>query len=171
MEVINEFFQHYSIEILAASFLLAFLSFLIAVINYIRTKRIIKKYKKLMRGTDNKNLESMLINHINIVHEVESKLDEINRNYTEICKKLSNCIQKVGIVRYNPFEQMGSDQSFSIALLDEHNDGIVLTGLFTRSNSSLYAKPIHSMESSYPLSDEEKNAIKIAVNPQNKINK
>ena len=156
MEVVNEFIQQYSLEILAASFILAFFSILFVIINSVKTKKIIKKYKKLMRGMDNKNLEAMLLNHINTVREVEDKLDGINRNYADICKKLSYCIQKVGIVRYNPFEQMGSDQSFSVAFLDEHNNGIVLTGLFTRSDSSIYAKPIRSMQSSYPLSDEEK---------------
>ncbi len=164
MEVVNGIIHHYSTEILAASFLLAFLSFLLVIVNYIRTKKIMKRYKRLMRGMNNKNLEAMLVEHLNAVREVEDKLEDVNRNYTFLSKKLSNCIQKVGIVRYNPFGQIGSNQSFSIALLDEHNNGIVLTGLFTRSNSSIYAKPIQALKSDYPLSDEEKEAIEMAIN-------
>jgi len=167
MEIINKFIQNYSIEIFFGSSLLALFSLLLVIINYIKTARVLKKYKKLMRGMDNKNLEAMLINHINTVHGIENKMEDLTRSFSDISRQLDNCIQKIGIVRYNPFEQMGSDQSFSIALLNEHNDGIVLTGLFTRSSSSIYAKPINKLESKYPLSDEEKQAIQIAIKKHN----
>jgi len=136
---------------------------LLVFINFIKTRQIIKKYKKLMRGIDNKNLEAMLLNYLDIVQKVESKVEEIACNFSDMNGQLESCIQKVGIVRYNPFEQVGSNQSFSIAMLNKKNDGIVLTGLYSRDGSAVYAKPIISMESTYPLSDEEKLAIQKAV--------
>lgn len=70
---------------------------------------------------------------------------------------------KTGMVRYNAFRDTGSDLSFSLALLNEHNDGVVLNGIYARDMSNIYAKPIEGGKSKYALSDEEKQAIEIAM--------
>lgn len=75
-------------------------------------------------------------------------------------------VQKIGIVRYNPFSNVGGDQSFSIALLDGNNNGIVITSLYGRDGNRTYAKPIEKGNSKYSLSDEEKKAISQALNVQ-----
>ena len=69
---------------------------------------------------------------------------------------MKKCVQKVSIIRYKAFEDVGSDLSFSIALLDENNDGIILTGIYGRNESTTYAKPIDKGISRYDLSEEEK---------------
>jgi len=73
----------------------------------------------------------------------------------------------VGIIRFNPFSEVGGDQSFSLALLNESNDGVVITSLYTRQENRVYGKPIKNGQSEYTLSEEEKQAIEKAKNSKN----
>ena len=73
--------------------------------------------------------------------------------------KIKSSIQNVGFIRYNAFNDMGSDLSFSIALLDERRDGFVITNIYAREESNVYAKPIVNGKSTYPLSVEEIQAL------------
>ena len=75
---------------------------------------------------------------------------------------IASCIQKVGLVRYNAFKDVGSDLSFAIALLDGNNNGVVFNGIYGSEYSNIYAKPIKNKESNYQLSQEEEYAIEIA---------
>jgi hypothetical protein len=72
-------------------------------------------------------------------------------------------LQHIGLVRFNPFEDTGSDQSFAIALLDDQRDGVVLSSLHGRANTRLFAKPVADGSSPHNLSDEETQAIRIAL--------
>jgi len=76
-------------------------------------------------------------------------------------------ISKVGVVRFNPFEGFGGNQSFSIAILDGENNGAIITSLFSRDGNRVYGKPVKNGTSSYPLSEEESKAIEVAQNIQN----
>lgn len=163
MEQILAFFGDYSIELLAGSAILSLLSFIIVLINSRRTSKIIKKYKRLTRGVNNKNLEALLNHHHNQVEEALTLFREFKCTQDMLSKQLSHCIQNIGIVRYNPFSQVGSDQSFSIALLDSHENGVVITGLYSRDSSVTFGKPIVNGLCEYPLSDEEKQAIQLAL--------
>ena len=72
-------------------------------------------------------------------------------------------VQKVGVVRFNPFTETGSDQSFSVALLDPDDNGLTISGLFVREGTRLYVKPVSAGSSKYPLTKEEKQAIDAAI--------
>ncbi|MCM8901667.1 DUF4446 family protein [Caldicoprobacter algeriensis] len=156
--------EKYSHLITAISAALSVLAFTIVIVYSIKTRKIIRKYKRLMRGMDNKNLEALLMHHLDCVKNNTVKIQDLEHRYQNLSKELESCVQRIGIIRYNPFEQMGSDLSFSVALLDKNNNGVVLTGLFTRSSSSIYAKPIQNGTSTYPLSQEEMEAINRAIN-------
>ena len=71
-------------------------------------------------------------------------------------------IQKIGVIRYNPFPDVGGNQSFSIALLDKNDNGLVITSLYTPDGTRVYCKPIIKSQSKYNLSQEEKAAIQKA---------
>ncbi len=73
------------------------------------------------------------------------------------------CVRHVGLVRFSPFHDTGGDQSFALALLDGRGDGVVLTGLHSRHDSRLYAKPIEGGSSSYSLTTEEREAMSRAL--------
>lgn len=95
--------------------------------------------------------------------DLQKEFEEIERELKELKEKNKMSIQKIGIVRYNPFSGVGSDQSFSIALLDENNSGIVITSLYSSGGNRVYAKPIKQGASDYLLSEEEKKAINKAI--------
>ncbi len=162
MEQLLNFLRNYSPEITLAAAILSIISFILLAYNIIRTTKIMRKYKRLMRGADNKNLEIMLYKHLDALDAGMNRIKELDESYLALNRRLRRSIQNVGVVRYNAFDGMGSDQSFSLALLDENGDGFVLTSLYGRNASTTFAKPIKAMQSSYPLSDEEKKAIEQA---------
>ena len=105
------------------------------------------------------------------LREALSQLKELKENLKKISGELEKLkkenvfnIQKVGIIRFSPFKEVGGDQSFSIALLNGNNDGVVISSLYTREDSRVYGKPIKSGASEYLLSEEEKQAIEKAKN-------
>jgi len=97
------------------------------------------------------------------VLEYLKKLDKSVKEVAEGLKNLKNeaknSLNKVEIIRYNPFKDAGGDQSFSIAMLNDNKDGFVLTSLYGRDNNRIYAKPIKNGKTSYTLSEEEKEVI------------
>lgn len=102
--------------------------------------------------------------------EVLKQFDILKKDLEKLTQGLENLkkaskvhIQKVGIVRYNPFSNVGGDQSFSIALLDNNNNGIVITSLYAQDSNRVYAKSVKQGRSEHSLSDEEKKAIAKAL--------
>ncbi|MCI8965245.1 MAG: DUF4446 family protein [Clostridia bacterium] len=136
---------------------------LITIITNIRVKNFQLKNINFMKKLGNgNNLEEMIKEYINITNYVNQKSCMIEAEVKKIEKNMMNCIQKIGVVRYNAFNDVGSNLSFAIALLDADNNGIVLNGVYARDTSSIYAKSIILGESQYELSNEEKQAIKKA---------
>ncbi|MBU2632421.1 DUF4446 family protein [Patescibacteria group bacterium] len=120
-------------------------------------------YSKLTKGVNNKNLKFIMEN---IVKEMTITKKDISglKNY---CQRIENDgkfhIQKVGLVRYNPFKDTGGDQSFILSLVDGNNTGVVISGLYSRSGTRWYAKKVvDGKGADYDLSDEEKRALKDA---------
>ena len=129
-----------------------------------------KKYKKFLEKLGNgNNIEEDLETYMYRVEKVEKQNAEIANYVKTLDEDLTRCIQKVGIVRYNAFKDTGSDLSFTLALLDEHNDGVVLNGIYSREMSNIYAKPVENGESSYTMSEEEKLAVQKAINSEGNI--
>ena len=142
----------------------AILELILIIILFTKLSGIKNKFKKMMRGTNNKNLEGMLEEYLQKVEKIELNSTDAVSKFNKLDENLKNCIQKVGVVRYKAFEDVGSDLSFSIALLDEKNDGVMLTGIYGRMESTTYAKPIDKGISRYDLSEEELQALSEAMN-------
>jgi hypothetical protein len=132
------------------------------IVNIKKTNRLKIKYKKFMSGLSDRNIEELLETCLNTTNSVSGKNKEIELQINNIERKLLQCIQKVGIVRFNAFDNVGSDLSFSVALLDNNDTGVVISGIYARESSSTYAKPVVSGKSKYTLSAEEIQAIDIA---------
>jgi hypothetical protein len=131
-------------------------------------KRYISFMKKMGNGN---NLDELLKKYIEDVNEIKRDNSEIKDYYTKLDSDIASCIQKIGIVRYNAFKDVGSDLSFAIALLDGNNNGVVLNGIYGSESSNIYAKPIKNKTSSYQLSEEEEYAIEIAEQTKNFMTK
>ena len=142
--------------------------FLMIIILMIKLSRLNKKYKKFLEklGKGN-NIEEDLETYMYRVEKVERQNAEISNYVKSLDEDLTKCIQKVGIVRYSAFKDTGSDLSFTLALLDEHNDGVVLNGIYSREISNIYAKPVQGGKSTYTISEEEQEAIKKAIESDN----
>lgn len=122
-----------------------------------------KKIKTMFKGTRAADLEGVIFEQIKRLRQTEKNLAELTKFSQQLEKMAQNSIQKVDVVRFNPFSDTGGNQSFCIACLDAQNNGFTLTSLFTREGTRIYTKPINDSESKYPLTEEEKRAIKGAV--------
>lgn len=122
------------------------------------------KYNKFMKKIGNgKNIEEDLENYMYRVERVERQNAEIISYCKNLDDEVAKCIQKVGIVRYSAFKDTGSDLSFAVAMLNENNDGVVFNGIYSREMSNIYAKPVKNGGSEYTFSEEEKEAIRRAI--------
>ncbi len=134
-----------------------FVGFIILIAKF---SKLNKKYQNFMQKLGNgKNLEEDLETYMYRVNKVEGENAQIINSIEEINKEQKKCIQKIGMVRYNAFQDVGSDLSFALAMLDENNDGVVLNGIYSREMSNIYAKPIEKGKSTYTVSAEEAQAI------------
>ena len=132
--------------------LISVLSIILLILNHLKLTKLKNEYSEFMKKLGNgKNID-----------------ENLNKEIIQYCERLDKtvdtCIQKIGIVRYNAFKDVGSNLSFTLALLDNNNNGVVLNGIYSRDNSNIYAKPIKDGKSEYILSDEEKEAIEKAIN-------
>jgi len=125
-----------------------------------------KKIKTLFQGKEALDLEGVIFEQIKRLRKNEENLQELIKFSNNLEKMAQKGIQRVGFVRFNPFKDTGGNQSFSIALLDSFNDGIVLSTLFLRGETRMYAKSVEKAESKYSLSEEEKEAIKKAIDDE-----
>lgn len=127
-------------------------------LNYLK-----KRYRKMMTGVDGANLERMLIGHIDEVKSVVAKNQELEAENKRLDAWLQTAITRIGVVRFRAFEDMGSDLSYAVALLDSHNNGVILSSIFGREDSRSYVKPIKDGQSTYTLTEEEQQALHEAM--------
>ena len=136
---------------------------IVAVVQGRRMRQASQAYRMLVSDSQGGSLLQMLDSHLGKVIEVGSKMEELAKLYDGLEVRSRGSLQHVGVVRFNPFEDTGSDQSFAIALLDDRRDGIVLSSLHGRGQTRVFAKPVEGGESKHQLSDEEAQAIRVAV--------
>ena len=149
---------------IVVSFILNIIFILLFLYLLLKNAKTQKEYKEFMKKLGNgKDIEQMLNNHLDKVNFVEKQNEEILDYCRKIDSNFTKTISKIGIVRYSAFRDTGSDLSFTLALLNKNNDGVVLNGIYSREMSNIYAKPIKNAESTYTLSNEEKEAIKPAI--------
>jgi len=146
--------------------LLALLALVGVVLLLARQQRLLGQYQHLMTGTSGGNLENMLHDHVAQVRETAAQVDAVDKLARRLEKSGYFSLQHLGVVRYNPFQDTGGDQSFAIALVDGHGNGVVLSSLHARDVTRVYAKPLNKWESTYSLTDEEKQAIALAYQKQ-----
>ncbi|MDR5658898.1 DUF4446 family protein [Serpentinicella sp. ANB-PHB4] len=166
MSGIVAFIEDHTAIFILGSVVLNVLLALLLILNYSALTTLKDRYKKLTRGMTGKNIESILFEHIEKVEGVHKNFDEINSKINLLNNRLSFSFQKIGFIRYNAFDDVGSDLSFSIAILDDNNNGFILTGIHGRAESYTYAKSVKNGTSSYHISVEEEQALERAMNNQ-----
>jgi len=129
---------------------------------HLRLSQIKRKLKLFFNGKKASDLEGVLFEEIKRLKKAEIDIQELFNSTKLLDKIVSQSIQKVSIVRFNPFKETGGDQSFAIALLDSKDTGLIISSIFTREGNRIYSKPIKNGQSEYQLSKEELNALKKA---------
>ena len=128
-----------------------------------RTGKLARRLDAMTRGANGRSLEGTLEAHVDKVYAVARELDSIEARTAILEGAQRRAFQRIGLVRFNPFEDTGGDQSFAIAVLDDRRDGVVLSSLHGRNYTRVFAKPVENAASRHNLSDEEAQAIRIAV--------
>lgn len=160
INTINELMPYLIVGMIIITILL----FIMVIVLFKAVGIVENRYKRLMRGTSNNNLEEMLLERLKSIEDAKETSQKALKECEKLEIKIKECIQKVAIMRYKAFENVGSDLSFSIAMLDDKNDGVILTGIYGRQESTTYAKPIDKGISRYDLSEEELYVLNEASN-------
>ncbi len=163
MDELMNYLENNTGQVLLLMSALHLLIILAWIINTVKLKKMINKYKGFLRGTEKNNLEAMLMDHLGKVEQTQEALKQQSEELFRIEKGAASCIQKGYTNRYNAFDNTGSDLSYSTALLDAHNSGFVLTGIYGRDYAASYAKPIDRGIAKQVLSEEENEALNAAI--------
>lgn len=141
---------------------------LILIILYIRTQMKVKKlyrtYDRFMRGKDMESMEETVWSQFDRIEKLEESDQKMQREISRIFENMKNVYQKTGMVKYDAFREMSGKLSYALALLDQENNGVMISSMYSREGCYSYIKEINHGESHINLSEEEKEALKIAIN-------
>lgn len=136
----------------------------LVLVLFARLSSLRSLYEKMMRGEESgQSIESMLIGHIEETRRVAEENKKLREENARIDELLQTAVTRVGVVRFSAFQDMGSDLSYAVALLDAHNNGVVFSSIFAREDSRTYVKPIEGGHSKYTMTKEEEQAVKDAI--------
>jgi len=171
MEMINNFINLYFAEILLGLFLAIVFILVVFGVILVKFKKINTRSQIFFEGKDGKNLEEMLFKNIKDLKILDRDIHELYNISNKINALAQKSVHRTGLVRFNPFKDIGGDQSFSLALLDGKSSGITLSSLHTREGTRVYVKPIIKGKSEkYTLTEEEKQSIQLAIDTKTEKN-
>ncbi|HXL04519.1 MAG: DUF4446 family protein [Firmicutes bacterium] len=168
MEVLNSIGDAISVLMKDPMYILTILFAAATVLFFIlniQISRVLKTYRNLLHGVRGGNLEEVIRENVEHMGIMERKMESLEAFIEDVHSISKRHLQGVGIVRFNAFEDIGGNQSFAVALLDGKGDGIVLSSLYGRDESRVYAKPVKGGLSEYALSSEEEMAVEQALMP------
>ena len=143
--------------------------FILVIINIVQMKKLKKNYRIFMSGKDAKTLEDTLIQGLDQVDSLLESNEENDRNIKVLSKNMQCTYQKMGLIKYDAFHEMGGKLSFSLAMLDMRNNGFIINAMHTREGCYTYIKEIIDGNSVIVLSEEEQEALKRAMNPNSDL--
>lgn len=145
-------------------FILVIVLIVLFIVQMNRYKKLDERFRAFMTGADGASLEEKMAILFKDVRKLKEHDLIHKKDITDMRHVLLSCFQKVGIVKYDAFREMGGQLSFSIAMLDQEDNGFVMNSVHSASSSYVYTKEIENGRSAIELSDEEKEALKIAIN-------
>lgn len=156
-------YQLYSMYLWAALVALFLVLAIWVVSLQVRMNRLIHGFSRLLADSEDGTLEDALTRYVDRLDETTSQVEDLEHLCHTVEANVQRAIQRIGIVRFNPFADTGSDQSFAVALLDLNGTGIVFSSLFSRTSTRIFAKPVVDAKSTHALTDEEREAIEQAM--------
>ena len=139
------------------------LLFIALLVVIIKQMILNKKYKKFMMGSDGRSLEEELRSKIETMENLDERIVRIEDSNATILKRLNESFQKMGLVKYDAFKEMGGKLSFALALLSEQNTGFVINVMHSREGCYNYVKEITNGKSNVALAEEERQALDEAI--------
>ena len=139
--------------------------FILTIVNIVQMKKLKKNYRIFMSGKDAKTLEDTLIQRLDQVDSLLESNEENDSNIKVLSKNMQRTYQKMGLIKYDAFHEMGGKLSFSLAMLDMRNNGFIINAMHTREGCYTYIKEIIDGNSVIVLSEEEQEALKRAMDP------
>lgn len=136
---------------------------ILTIVQMVKLKKMTNKYKKFMSGKNATNLEKDIIGLYEDNKFIKVSIEKNQKDVNILYRRLAHAFQKIGIIKYDAFQQMGGQLSFSLALLDENNDGFVLNSVHSTEGCYTYTKEIKHGECSISLGDEERKALEMAI--------
>lgn len=162
MELFNQFGIDIGYVIIGIA-AVAIIEFILIIVLFAKNSGIKKKYKAFMTGAEGSNLEKLVLQKFERLEQIEIEETKIENRIGKIEKSFARTYQKMGIVKYDAFKELGGQLSFALALLDEENNGFLLNAMHsTREGCYTYVKEIVNGEASVVLSEEEKQALEKA---------
>jgi len=143
--------------------LIAVAALAVGIFAWMSAERLKRRFAAALGGEQDDSLEATLAAHIASVRKVGHRLEELDTEYRRLAVTNALASQKISIVRFNPFGDTGGDQSFSLAVLDAHDSGYVLTSIHGRQGTRVYVKPVDFGKSKYTLSAEEQQSLSQAI--------
>lgn len=142
---------------------IAIISLIVALAAVSKMKKIQKEYTEFMKGNNGKSLEEAVKTRFKQVDDLIEENKKNTQEITDLFENMNIAIQKVGIVKYDAFSEMGGKLSFALVMLDKNNDGFVINAMHSREGCYTYIKEIIKGESYIPLGTEEKKALDKAM--------
>ncbi len=143
--------------------------FVLLMVNMGKTNKLRKRYEAFMQGKDAESLEDTLVTRIQQIDQLVTSERRNREDIEKISDILLHTFQKVGMVKYDAFHEMGGKLSFSLALLDQKNDGFIINAMHSREGCYTYIKEILNGNSIIVLADEEREALNIALGKKEKM--
>ena len=172
--MISNYLASYGIDpfyVKAGILALILILFLVLLIMQIRVmgkfKKLYRTYDRFMRGKDMESMEETVLAQFERIEALEKSNEEKDRQIASIFENLQHVYQKTGLVKYDAFREMSGKLSYALALLDKENNGVMINSMYSREGCYSYVKAITGGKCSIEMSEEEQEALKIAVNKEN----
>ncbi len=136
---------------------------ILVIVQIVNTSKLKKKYTKFMQGKDAKSLEMDIIGLYEDNKFIKTSMEKDKKDIRNLYKKLESAFQKIGIVKYDAFREMGGQLSFSLVLLDENDNGFILNSVHSTEGCYSYTKEVKNGQCSITLGEEEKQALDMAM--------
>lgn len=163
------FFESLPQSVLFASLLgvllIEILLILLVLVLFVKNRNIQHKLSVFFGGKEAKDLEKVLLQQLSETKALDQEIQELFEISNRLRELGLKSVHKTSVLRFNPFKEVGSNQSFCVALLDGKNCGMVFSSLHTREGTRVYAKPVtNGQADGFPFTEEEKQAIEQAIN-------
>lgn len=162
----DDFFEQFSINtsyIVLGLAVITIITFIIAIIALVKAGKMKKKYNMFINGASSENIEQIIKDNIDELKSLKQTVEENRKSVKDIYDKMQYSFQKIGIIQYNAFYEMGGKLSFALCMLDKNNNGYVVNVMHSNTGCFAYIKEIVKGQSYLELGDEEKKALEQAI--------